>query len=211
VLQRACAEAASWPDHVRVAINLSSLQFRGTDLVTTVADALRASGIAPERLELEITESALLQDDQATLSILHALRALGTRIAMDDFGTGYSSLSYLRSFPFDTIKIDRSFVSELQTHDECVAIVRSIIGLGNSLNMHITAEGVETEAQLEFLTAAGCTEIQGYLFSKPQPAAALPMLIQRLSKPYGMALSPVPGHRAGRVDFLNPVLSVVSS
>jgi diguanylate cyclase (GGDEF)-like protein len=211
VLQRACAEAASWPDHVRVAVNLSSLQFRGTDLVATVADALRTSGIAPHRLELEITESALLQNDQATLSVLHALHALGTPIAMDDFGTGYSSLSYLRSFPFDTIKIDRSFVSELPTRDECVAIVRSIIGLGNSLNMHITAEGVETEAQLEFLTAAGCTEIQGYLFSKPQPATALPKLIQRLSKPYGTALSGASDHQTGRIDFLSPALAVVSS
>jgi len=188
VLEQACVEAATWPYHLTVAVNLSPLQFRGQALVTTVADALSASGLAAERLELEITESLLLQDDQATLSILHALKALGTRIAMDDFGTGYSSLSYLRSFPFDRIKIDRSFVADLPPREDCVAIVRAIAGLGSSLHMDITAEGVETDEQLQFLIAEGCTEIQGYLFSRPVPAAAVPGLIERLSGQRAAAL-----------------------
>ncbi len=183
VLQQACIEAAAWPQHLRVAINLSPLQFRSQFLVATVTEALRASNLEPKRLELEITESALLQNDSATLATLHAFRALGIRIAMDDFGTGYSSLSYLRSFPFDTIKIDRSFVTDLEARDECMAIVRAIVSLGSSLQMNITAEGVETEEQLALLVTAGCTELQGYLFSRPVPADALPALIERLSDP----------------------------
>ena len=139
-----------------------------------MADALRTSGLAPERLELEITELVPLQEDKATLSMLHDLHALGARIALDDFGTGYSSLSYLRSFPFDTIKIDRSFVSDLQTRDKSVAIIRGIIGLAANLRMSVTAEGVETEGQFEFLAAAGCTEIQGFLISSRCPPRKSP-------------------------------------
>ena len=183
VLQQACLEAATWPPHLRVAVNLSPRQFRGQALAGSVEDALRAAGLAPERLELEITESVPLLDDQVTVEILHQLRALGVRIALDDFGTGYSSLSYLRSFPFDTIKIDRVFVKDLQTRDDCVAIVKAVAGLAGSLHMNTTAEGVESEEQFEFLATAGCTEIQGYLFSKPVPAAAVPALIARLSEP----------------------------
>jgi EAL domain-containing protein (putative c-di-GMP-specific phosphodiesterase class I) len=183
VLHQACAEAATWPDHLAVAVNLSPIQFRSRALESTVADALRTSGIAPQRLGLEITESVLLEDSQSTLSILHAIHALGVRFALDDFGTGYSSLSYLRSFPFDTIKIDRSFVGDLQRRDECIAIVRAVTGLGRSLHMNTIAEGVETEEQFAILAAEGCTEIQGYLFSKPVPAGALPALIDRLSGP----------------------------
>jgi diguanylate cyclase (GGDEF)-like protein len=181
VLHQACAEAATWPAHVRVAINISSLQFGNQTLVATVAEVIRQTGIAPERVELEITESVVLRDDQATLSALHALRALGVRIAMDDFGTGYSSLSYLRSFPFNTIKIDKSFVDEVQTREEAVAIIRAVTGLASVLHMNTTAEGIETPEQLEILTTAGCTELQGYLFSKPVPAALIPALIERLS------------------------------
>ena len=181
VLRQACAEAASWPDHLRVAVNLSTRQFRGQTLVSTVAEVLQRSALAPARLELEITESVPLRQDQATLSILQDLHALGARIALDDFGTGYSSLSYLRSFPFDTIKIDRSFVSDLETRDESIAIIRGIIGLATSLRMSVTAEGVETERQFEFLAAAGCTDIQGYLISIPVPAGELPALIELLS------------------------------
>jgi diguanylate cyclase (GGDEF)-like protein len=181
VLNTACAEATNWPDHLRVAINLSPIQFRGQSLVDTVTDVLQSSGIASQRLELEITESVLLQDNERTKSILKDLRALGTRIALDDFGTGYSSLSYLHSFPFDTIKIDRCFVSELPAREECATIIHAIIGLGKSLHMHTTAEGVETEEQLELLAAAGCTEVQGYYFSKPVPAPSIPELIRRLS------------------------------
>ncbi len=183
VLQQACTEASGWPDHLKVAVNLSPVQFRGHALVGTVADAMRSSGIAPARMGLEITESVLLEDNSATLSILHELRKLGARISMDDFGTGYSSLSYLRSFPFDTIKIDRSFVAELQTHDECLAIVRAVTGLGSSLHMNTIAEGVETEGQFAILAAEGCNEIQGYLLSKPVPAHKLPALIALLSAP----------------------------
>ena len=144
-----------------------------------IADALTQAGLSAGRLELEITELVPLGNDSATLSVLHALHGLGTRVALDDFGTGYSSLSYLRGFPFDTIKIDHSFVSELASRDDCVAIVRAITALGATLQMKTTAEGVETEAQFEFLAAAGCTEVQGYLFSRPVRADALPALIER--------------------------------
>ncbi len=147
-----------------------------------LSNSLRTSGINPQRLELEITESVPLQNDQATLSTLHALRALGIRIALDDFGTGYSSLSYLRSFPFDTIKIDQSFVRELENRDDCVAIVKAITALCNTMNRNSTAEGVETEEQFVMLAAAGCTEIQGYLISRPVLPDALPTLIERLSE-----------------------------
>jgi EAL domain-containing protein (putative c-di-GMP-specific phosphodiesterase class I) len=191
VLRQACAQAATWPDHIRVAINMSSIQFRNRTLVATVAEAIRDAGIAPRRVELEITESVVLQDDRTTLAALHALRVLGVRIAMDDFGTGYSSLSYLRSFPFDTIKIDRSFVEELATREESVAIVRAITSLSLVLNVNTTAEGVETQEQLEILTEAGCTELQGYLFSKPVPAANIPELIEVLSRREAPATIPL--------------------
>jgi EAL domain-containing protein (putative c-di-GMP-specific phosphodiesterase class I) len=130
---------------------------------------LAASGLAPARLELEITESVLLTNSEATMANLHQLRSLGVRIVMDDFGTGYSSLSYLRSFPFDKIKIDRSFVSELGATNDCAAIVKAIAGLGISLGIETTAEGVETEEQLKHLRAHGCTEFQGYYFGRPRP------------------------------------------
>ena len=181
VLQQACGEAARWPGDLKVAVNLSPLQFRGSHLLETVSDALNAASLAPERLVLEITESALLKENAKTLSALHTMRNLGIRIAMDDFGTGYSSLSYLRSFPFDTIKIDRSFVREISTRPECIAIVQAITGLADSLGMNTVAEGVETEAQFKLLASAGCTEMQGYLFSKPMPVSQLPKLIARLS------------------------------
>ncbi len=179
VLRQACAEAATWPEDVKVAVNLSPVQFKSRDLVPAVLNALAASGLAPERLELEITESVLLQDNDATLATLHRLRDLGLRISMDDFGTGYSSLSYLRSFPFDKIKIDRSFVRDLSESEDSLAIVRAVAGLGSSLGMATTAEGVETEAQLDRLRAAGCTEVQGYLFSPPRPAAEVAEVLAR--------------------------------
>ncbi len=169
VLRQACAEAVGWPEHFRVAVNLSATQLKNTGLVQTVAQALAASGLHPSRLELEITESVLLQENEATLVTLHQIQALGVRIAMDDFGTGYSSLSYLRSFPFNKIKIDRSFVRELGTRADCNAIVRALAGLAASLGMTTTAEGVETEEQFEHLRNQGCDELQGYLFGKPQP------------------------------------------
>ena len=170
VLRQACAQAAAWPSHVKVAVNLSPVQFRAQNLVQMVFAALAASGLAAQRLELEITESVLLQDNAATLATLHQLRSLGVRIAMDDFGTGYSSLSYLRSFPFDKIKIDRRFVSDLSdTAEGSLAILRAVANLGHDLGMTTTAEGVETEEQVNKVRAEGCTEMQGYFFSPPRP------------------------------------------
>ena len=182
VLRNACAEAATWSKPVRVAVNLSPMQFKSPELAQTVFSAIAASGLAPDRLELEITESALLQDTEATLATLHQLRSFGVRIAMDDFGTGYSSLSYLRSFPFDKIKIDRSFIHELSTRGDCQAIVRAVTGLGSSLGIATTAEGVETHEQLKLLRREGCTEVQGYLFSPPRPAAEVEELLAARSK-----------------------------
>jgi diguanylate cyclase (GGDEF)-like protein/PAS domain S-box-containing protein len=170
ILRKACMDAATWSREVRVAVNLSPVQFKNSNLVQSVISALAASGLAPERLELEITESVLLQDSEATLAALHKLRGFGVKISMDDFGTGYSSLSYLRSFPFDKIKIDRSFVHELATRDDSMAIVRAVTGLGKSLGISIVAEGVETNEQLGLLRTEGCTEVQGFLFSRPRPA-----------------------------------------
>ncbi|UTD28620.1 bifunctional diguanylate cyclase/phosphodiesterase [Bradyrhizobium sp. WD16] len=180
VLRSACAEAARWPDDIKVAVNLSPVQFKSRNLVSAVMAALAHSGLAPDRLELEITESVLLAETDANLQTLHQLRRLGVRISMDDFGTGYSSLSYLRSFPFDKIKIDRSFIRDLPERADCVAIVRAISGLARSLGISTTAEGVETQGQLEHLRAEGCTEVQGFLFSAAQPAAALSALFGRL-------------------------------
>jgi diguanylate cyclase (GGDEF)-like protein/PAS domain S-box-containing protein len=169
ILNRACMDAAHWPDDVRVAVNLSPLQFRVGNLLAVVMDALKTSGLPPKRLELEITETLLLEKSEPVIATLHALRALGVRISMDDFGTGYSSLSYLRSFPFDKIKIDQSFVRDLGDSREAQAIVRSIISLGTGLGVTVTAEGVETEAELSWLRAEGCHEAQGFLFSPARP------------------------------------------
>ncbi len=185
VLRQACIDAAGWSQDVCVAVNLSPVQFKNPNLVSTVKEALRASGLPAHRLELEITESVLLQNSEATLAVLHELRGFGVRISLDDFGTGYSSLSYLRSFPFDKIKIDRSFVTELATREDSMAIVRAVTGLGKSLGIVTTAEGVETDAQFELLRREGCTQAQGYLFSRPRPAAEVEDMLtqprQRLS------------------------------
>ncbi len=178
MLRRACLDAAQWPDDVRVAVNLSPLQFRVGNLLSLVMDALKHSGLPPTRLELEITETLLLEKSSQTLATLHALRSLGVRISMDDFGTGYSSLSYLRSFPFDKIKIDQSFVRDLGANPDAQAIVRSIISLGKGLGVTITAEGVETEAELSCLRNEGCHEGQGYLFSRARPNAEIISLLQ---------------------------------
>lgn len=183
VLLTACREAASWPGNQRIAVNLSPMQFGKAGLVETVAAALATSGLPPERLELEITESVLLDDTAGTLAILHQLRSLGIRIAMDDFGTGYSSLGYLRSFPFDKVKIDQSFIRDMPTDGDSAAIVKAIIGLGISLGISTTAEGVETEEQLNRLRAEGCTDIQGYLLSKPVPASDLAAIFNRSTHP----------------------------
>ncbi|WOH79125.1 EAL domain-containing protein [Bradyrhizobium sp. BEA-2-5] len=177
VLREACAEAVKWPADVKVAVNLSPVQFRSRNLVQAVISALAQSGLSPKRLELEITESIFLAETEANLATLHQLRELGVGISMDDFGTGYSSLSYLRSFPFDKIKIDRSFVKDLAQRPDCGAIVRAISGLGRSLNITTTAEGVETEDQLDWLRAEGCNEVQGFLFSAARPAGEIAALL----------------------------------
>jgi diguanylate cyclase (GGDEF)-like protein len=179
VLRQACLEAVKWPSEIRVAVNVSPVQFASRSLILTVVSALGSSGLAPNRLELEITESALLHDNDATLATLHQLRDLGIRISMDDFGTGYSSLNYLRSFPFDKIKIDRSFIRGLSDNGDCAAIVRAVTELSKSLGMSTTAEGVETADQLDRLRAQGCTEAQGYLFSAPIPAREVGSLLRR--------------------------------
>ncbi len=176
ILDVACAEASGWPSHIKIAVNLSPAQFRKSDLLEIITGALARSGLAAERLELEITESVLLQKSDATLALLHAIRRLGVSIVLDDFGTGYSSLSYLRMFPFDKIKIDRSFVRELASRSDCAAIVCAITGLARSLNIVTTAEGVETEEQLTLVTSAGCNQVQGYLFGRPAPAGAIEWL-----------------------------------
>jgi predicted signal transduction protein with EAL and GGDEF domain len=178
MLRRSCTDAARWPDDVRIAVNLSPLQFRAGNLLSVVMDALKQSGLPARRLELEITETLLLEKSGQVLATLHALRSLGVRISMDDFGTGYSSLSYLRSFPFDKIKIDQSFVRGLGTNREAQAIVRSIISLGAGLGVTITAEGVETEAEVKCLRAEGCHEGQGFLFSRARPNAEIIGLLQ---------------------------------
>ena len=173
MMRQACREAARWREGMRVAVNISPAQFRGDHLAEMVISALAGGGLSPTQLELEITESVLLEETDATLKTLHQLRSFGIRVSLDDFGTGYSSLSYLRSFPFDKIKIDRSFVREVTASANGAAIVRAIAGLGASLGMEITAEGVETQEQLDLIRSEGCTEAQGYYFSPPRPASEL--------------------------------------
>ena len=188
VLNRACAEAVTWAGSPKVAVNLSPAQFASRRLVDAVSAALEVSGLDPGRLELEITEAVMLQDTEATLATLHRLKALGVRIAMDDFGTGYSSLSYLQRFPFDKVKIDRSFTRGLDLSRQSNAIVRAVTDLCAGLGMITTAEGVETAEQFGALQRKGCDEAQGYLFSKPCPAAEIPPLLDRLNRAAGRPL-----------------------
>jgi EAL domain-containing protein (putative c-di-GMP-specific phosphodiesterase class I) len=176
VLRTACAEAATWPHHVRLAVNVSPIQLKCPTLSLKIAGALAASGLAANRLELEITEAVLIRDDEMALAILHQLRALGIRIALDDFGTGYSSLSYLKRFPFDKIKIDRCFISDIAEIDGSSVIVQAVVNIAAARNMTTTAEGVETAEQKEMLRRLGCTEMQGYLFSAAKPSAEVKRL-----------------------------------
>ncbi len=182
VLKQACAQATAWPGDIKVSVNLSPAQFKSNTLVLNVISALNASGLDPKRLELEITETVMLHDTEGTLATLMHLRELGVSISMDDFGTGYSSLSYLRKFPFDKIKIDQSFVRSLSGEEESAAIVRAVTGLGRSLGMTTTAEGVETAEQLEMLRKEGCTEVQGFLFSAPVPSEQTGTLLEQLDR-----------------------------
>jgi diguanylate cyclase (GGDEF)-like protein len=186
-LREACALATGWPEHIRVAVNVSSVQFRRPGLADVVLQALVASGLDPARLELEITESIFLEGSDATLKVLHSLRALGVRIALDDFGTGYSSLSYLQSFPFDKIKIDRSFIQDLLTRPGANAIVHAITELARALGMETTAEGVEESDQLAELRGHGCTSVQGYLFSRPIAAPAVTRMLADETPGWGRA------------------------
>ncbi len=178
MLRQACRDAAGMPPHIRVAVNLSPVQFRSGDLLQLVTAALEESGLPPERLELEITESVLLQKDTGNFAMLHQIKKLGVSIVLDDFGTGYSSLSYLRLFPVDKIKIDQSFIREMPTRADCAAIVCAITSLSRELNIVTTAEGVETEEQLKLVRAAGCKLAQGYLFGRPMPASKLELSSQ---------------------------------
>ena len=179
VLREACREAASWPQPLRIAVNLSPVQFLHGDLAGLVHSTLLETGLAPTRLELEITEGVLVEDFSRGVSILRRLKTLGVRIAMDDFGTGYSSLSYLQSFPFDKIKIDQSFISKVRNNPQSAAIVRGVIGLAHGLNLPVLAEGVETKAQLDFLAAESCDEVQGYLMGRPHPISEYSKLVGR--------------------------------
>jgi EAL domain-containing protein (putative c-di-GMP-specific phosphodiesterase class I) len=176
VLREACREAAGWPQPYKISVNVSPKQFRDGDLPNFVHWILLETGLAPERLELEITEGVLIGDFSRAVSVLNRLKALGVEIALDDFGTGYSSLSYLHSFPFDLIKIDRAFISDVRTNRHSTAIVRAVIGLGRSLGVPILAEGVETEEQRTFLFEEGCHAVQGYLMGRPAPADSYPEL-----------------------------------
>jgi diguanylate cyclase (GGDEF)-like protein len=168
VINRACADAATWAEHIKVAVNLSPIQLTGKGLLEVVMRALARSGLPASRLEFEITETVLMQNTATTLATLHQLRALGIHFSMDDFGTGYSSLSYLRSFPFNKIKIDRSFVKDITDEKSSFAIIKGVTSLAHSLNMITTVEGVETEEQLDRVRRLGCAEIQGYLLSPPK-------------------------------------------
>ncbi|MEI8150262.1 MAG: EAL domain-containing protein [Hyphomicrobiales bacterium] len=182
VLRTACAHAAKWPQPIGVAVNLSAMQFKGRNLVQLTLNALAASGLPSSRLDLEITESVLLQDEAHTLSLLHQLREIGVRISMDDFGTGYSSLAYLRNFPFDKIKIDRSFVRDMLVRKDCQAIVRAVVGLARSLGITTIIEGIETKEQLAGAKADGCDEGQGYLFAKPMPEREVAEFLARCER-----------------------------
>jgi diguanylate cyclase (GGDEF)-like protein len=183
-IREACRTAARWPDNIKIAVNLSPAQFRSSGLLEVIVSALAASRLPADRLELEITETILLQDSETTLATLYRLRELGVRIAMDDFGTGYSSLSYLQSFPFDKIKIDRSFIKNIAESASSLNIVRAVAALASGLGVAATAEGVETTEQLETIRAEGCTEMQGFLMSKPLPAPEIERLfLSNLSRP----------------------------
>jgi diguanylate cyclase (GGDEF)-like protein len=178
VLATACAEAATWPDDVKIAVNVSPVQFRSGTLALKIVAALAASGLPASRLELEITEAVLIRDDEAALAILHQLRGIGVRIALDDFGTGYSSLSYLQRFPFDKIKIDRCFVDDIEDPDGSSCIVQAVVNIAAARHITTTAEGVETWPQRELLQTLGCSEMQGYLFSQAKPAAAIRLMLR---------------------------------
>ena len=178
MLRQACADAARWRPDLKVAVNLSPAQFKQNDLVGVIKAALDDAGLPPQRLELEITESVLLENNRDNLAVLHEIKKLGVAIVLDDFGTGYASLTYVRMFPFDRIKIDRSFIQNMTRDAASAAIVSAVAGLGRNLGIVTTAEGVETREQLELARAAGCQSAQGYLFSRPVPVSELGGVLQ---------------------------------
>lgn len=173
ILQRACADAASWPAHVRLAVNISAIQFKKGNLFEVILRTLMETGLPPERLELEITETSLLENQEAHLTTIRQVKNLGISMALDDFGTGYSSVNYLANFPFDKIKIDKSFTQGVLNRRDCKAVVASTLALAQGLGTVTTAEGVETEEQLEYLRVAGVDLVQGYLFGRPVPLSQL--------------------------------------
>ena len=175
----ACHEAASWPTPLQIAVNLSPVQFMHGDVVGLVHSILLETGLAPDRLELEITEGVLIEDFDRGLALLRRLKSLGVRVSMDDFGSGYSSLSYLQAFPFDKIKIDRAFVINLGRNPQSASIVRAVIGLGHGLGMSMVAEGVETQEQLNFLADEGCDAVQGFFIGRPAPIGQYFALVGR--------------------------------
>jgi EAL domain-containing protein (putative c-di-GMP-specific phosphodiesterase class I) len=181
VLRKACADAALWPSDVKVAVNLSPIQMANANLVPMVVNALAASGLPAKRLELEITESVMMQNTEVTLAALYRLHELGVKISMDDFGTGYSALSYLRQFPFDKLKIDRSFIMDLSKDDDALAIVRAVTSMAMSLGMITTAEGVETAEQLERVRLVGCNEVQGFYISRPLQIENLARVVEQFT------------------------------
>jgi diguanylate cyclase (GGDEF)-like protein len=192
VIRQACATAAQWPGDLSIAVNISAAQFRNPGLLQVIVGALATSGLDPTRLEIEITETVLLQNRETTLAVLRQLRELGIRIAMDDFGTGYSSLTYLQCFPFDKIKIDRSFVKDITENTGSLNIVRAVAALAKGMGMTATAEGVETSEQLDRITSEGCTEMQGFLFSRPVPASEIERLFlsrHEAQKPAGRIIA----------------------
>jgi diguanylate cyclase (GGDEF)-like protein/PAS domain S-box-containing protein len=190
VLRQACREAARWPRHIRVAVNISPIQFRTTGFVQDIAEALAATGLDPDRLEIEITESVFLDKTAITMTNLNELRGMGIRIALDDFGTGYSSLSYLAKFPVDKIKIDRSFVRDINASDQSLAVIEAILAIAQKLSISVTAEGVETAEQARILKARNCNDIQGYLLSPARPAAEILEIIERIPQDFGRLLPP---------------------
>ena len=181
-LNEACGKIAQLPNHVKLAVNLSPVQFSAPDLIDVVRRALNTSGLAPNRLELEITERLLLENNEHTMSMLRQLRELGISIALDDFGTGYSALGYLRKFPLDKIKIDRSFITDMATRSDQVAIIQAVLSIARALGMAVTAEGVETAVQKDFLKALGCDSAQGFLFGKPGPFEEVVEIVAARSK-----------------------------
>jgi EAL domain-containing protein (putative c-di-GMP-specific phosphodiesterase class I) len=187
VIKQACATAVQWPEDLFVAVNVSAVQFRSPGLLQAIVGALAASGLRPSRLEIEITETVLLRDKDATLGILRQLRALGVRIAIDDFGKEYSSLTYLQTFPFDKIKIDESFVKKITENKDSLNIVRAIAALAKGMGITSTAEGGETKEQLERITVEGCTEMQGFLFSQPLPVQEIERLFLSGRRKQGIA------------------------